>query len=70
CTKRSSRPTDTKLSEFGRRWTLGNGDKSSEALTDTCDINSYVAEQLQRLDLKATWQVIKMIYADYDGLQI
>ncbi|CAF2622572.1 unnamed protein product [Rotaria sp. Silwood2] len=55
--------------QFARRWTLGNGDKSSEALTDTCDINSYVAEQLQRLDLKATWQVIKMIYADYDGLQ-
>ncbi|CAF4517395.1 unnamed protein product [Rotaria sp. Silwood1] len=55
--------------QFARRWTFGNGDKSSEALAHICDVNSFVAEQLQRSDLKATWQVIKMIYADYDGLQ-
>ncbi len=54
---------------FARRWSFGNGDKSSEILIQICDINSFVAEQLKRPDLKATWQVIKMIYADYDGLQ-
>jgi len=55
--------------QFARRWTFGNGDKSLEALVHICDINSFVAEQLKRPDLKATWQVIKMIYANYDGLQ-
>lgn len=55
--------------QFARRWTFGKGDKSSEALVQICDINSFVAEQLKRPDLKATWQVIKMIYANYDGLQ-
>ena len=55
--------------QFARRWTFGNSDKSSEALASVCDVNSFVAEQLKRPDLKATWEVIKMIYADYDGLQ-
>ena len=55
--------------QFARQWTFGNGEKSSEALVQICDINSSVAEQLKRPDLKATWQVIKMIYADYNGLQ-
>jgi hypothetical protein len=54
---------------FAHRWTFGNSDKSSAALAAICDINGYVAEQLNRPDLKATWQVIKMIYADHDGLQ-
>lgn len=55
--------------QFARRWTFGNGDKSSAALINICDINGYVAERLNRPDLKATWQVIKMIYADYNGTQ-
>ncbi|CAF0800167.1 unnamed protein product [Rotaria sordida] len=55
--------------QFARRWIFGNGDRSSEALAHICDVNSIVAEQLQRQDLKATWQVIKMIYADYNGIQ-
>lgn len=55
--------------QFARRWTFGNGVKSSAALIDICDTNGYVAEQLNRPDLKATWQVIKMIYADYNGTQ-
>jgi hypothetical protein len=55
--------------QFARRWTFGNGEKSSEALVQICDMNSSIAEQLKRPDLKATWQVIKMIYADYNGLQ-
>lgn len=55
--------------QFARRWTFGNGDKSSESLIDICDKNSFIAEQFKRLDLKATWQVIKMIYVDYNGLQ-
>jgi len=55
--------------QFARRWTFGNGEKSSEALVQICDLNSFIAEQLNRPDLKATWQVIKMIYADYNGLQ-
>lgn len=55
--------------QFARRWTFGNGDKSSQALIDICDQNSLIAEQYKRPDLKATWQVIKMIYADYNGLQ-
>jgi hypothetical protein len=55
--------------QFARRWSFGNGDKSSDTLIQICDINSFVAEKLKRPDLKATWQVIKMMYADYDGLQ-
>lgn len=55
--------------QFARRWTFGNGDKSSEALIDICDTNSHIAERLKRPDLKATWQVIKMIYANYNGIQ-
>ena len=55
--------------QFARRWTFGNGEKSSEALIDICDTNSHVAERLKRPDLTATWQVIKMIYANYNGVQ-
>ncbi len=55
--------------QFARRWTFGHGEKSSEALIEICEINSCVAEQFHRQDLKATWQVIKMIYADYEGSQ-
>ncbi|CAF1271892.1 unnamed protein product [Adineta ricciae] len=55
--------------QFARRWSFGTGDKSPEVLGQICDINGSVAEQLKRPDLKATWQVVKMIYADYDGLQ-
>ncbi|CAF3649066.1 unnamed protein product [Adineta steineri] len=55
--------------KFARGWTFGNGDKSSQSLIEICDMNSIVAEQLQRPDLRATWEVIKMIYADCDGLQ-
>jgi hypothetical protein len=55
--------------QFARRWTFGNGEKTSEALVQICDRNSFVSEQFKRPDLKATWQVIKMIYTDYDGSQ-
>jgi hypothetical protein len=55
--------------QFAQRWTFGNSDKSSTALAQICDRNSSVAEDLKRSDLKATWQVIKMIYAEFDGLQ-
>jgi hypothetical protein len=55
--------------QFARKWTFGNGEKSSNSLIELCDRNSFIAEQYKRPDLKATWQVIKMIYADYDGLQ-
>lgn len=48
--------------EFARRWSFGNGDKSLLTLADVCDRNGLVAEELNRPDLKATWQVIKMIY--------
>jgi len=51
---------------FARQWTLGDGDKSSESLREICDHNSTIAEQYQRPDLKATWQVIKMLYTDSD----
>ena len=54
--------------QFARRWTFGNGEKSSEALAHICDRNSFIAEQLKRPDLKATWQVLKMIYTGYDNL--
>jgi hypothetical protein len=54
---------------FARRWIFGNGEKSSRALAYICDINSIVADDLNRPDLKATWQVIKMLFANYDGLQ-
>jgi hypothetical protein len=54
--------------QFARRWTFGNGEKTSEALIQICDRNSFISEQFKRPDLKATWQVIKMIYTDYDGL--
>ena len=54
---------------FARHWTFSTSDKSSAALAKVCDINSSIAEQLKRPDLKATWDVIKMIYADYDVLQ-
>ncbi|CAF4675111.1 unnamed protein product, partial [Rotaria socialis] len=55
--------------QFARRWTFDNGNKPVENLANICDINSCVAEELKRPDLKATWQVIKMIYADYNSLQ-
>ncbi|CAF1161745.1 unnamed protein product [Rotaria sordida] len=55
--------------QFARRWIFGNGDKSLIALANICDINSTVSEDLNRPDLKATWQVIKMLYVDYDALQ-
>ena len=54
--------------KFAQQWTFGDGDRSSETLTSICDINSFIAEQSDRPDLKATWQVIKMIYGNYDGL--
>ncbi|CAM4811443.1 unnamed protein product [Rotaria magnacalcarata] len=54
---------------FARRWTFGNGDKSLKALANICDSNSSVAEDLNRLDLKATWQVIKMLYVDDNVIQ-
>ncbi|CAF4628917.1 unnamed protein product, partial [Rotaria socialis] len=54
---------------FARRWTFGTGDKSPIALANICDSNSSVAEDLNRLDLKATWQVIKMLYVDDNALQ-
>ena len=54
---------------FARHWIFGNGDATPAALAKICDINGTVAEKLQRPDLKATWQVIKMIYADHDGLE-
>ncbi|CAF2827423.1 unnamed protein product [Rotaria sp. Silwood2] len=54
--------------QFARRWIFGNGDKSLKALANICDINSIVAEDLNRPDLKATWQVIKMLYVDYHTL--
>lgn len=53
---------------FARRWTLGDGEKSSIALSKICDQNGDVAEQLKRPDLQATWKVIKMMYADHDHL--
>lgn len=55
--------------KFARRWIFGNGEKSSQALAYICDINSTVADDLNRSDLKATWQVIKMLYTNYDSLQ-
>ncbi|CAF3620544.1 unnamed protein product [Rotaria sp. Silwood1] len=55
--------------QFARRWTFGNGDRSLIALANICDINSNVADDLNRPDLKATWQVIKMLYANYDALE-
>ena len=45
-----------------------NGEKSLKSLAHICDVNSIVAEELNRPDLKATWQVIKMLYTDYRGL--
>ena len=48
---------------FARKWIFGNGDKSSLALAEICDVNSSVAEELHRPDLQATWQVIKMLFA-------
>ncbi len=53
--------------KFARRWIFGTGEKSSRALAYICDVNSIVAVDLNRPDLKATWQVIKMLYTDYDG---
>lgn len=55
--------------QFAKRWTFGTGDKSTKNLANICDVNSHVAEQLNRPDLKATWQVFKMIYGAFDGLQ-
>jgi hypothetical protein len=54
--------------QFARRWIFGNGEKSSRALEYICDVNSIVADDLNRPDLKATWQVIKMLFTNYDGL--
>jgi hypothetical protein len=51
--------------QFARKWSFGNGEKSLKSLANICDVNSIVAEELNRPDLKATWQVIKMLYADY-----
>jgi hypothetical protein len=53
---------------FARKWTFGNGEKSAIALARICDVNSKVAEELNRADLKATWQVIKMLFANQFGL--
>jgi hypothetical protein len=50
--------------QFARKWIFGNGNKSLIALAHICDVNSIVAEELNRPDLKATWQVIKMLYAN------
>lgn len=50
---------------FARKWIFGNGDKSLIALAHICDVNSVIADELNRPDLKATWQVIKILYTDY-----
>lgn len=50
---------------FARKWIFGNGDRSLIALAHICDVNSDIADELNRPDLKATWQVIKMLYTDY-----
>ncbi|UJR22007.1 hypothetical protein I4U23_025074 [Adineta vaga] len=55
--------------QFARRWTFGNGDKSLQALEHICDMNSKIAQDLNRPDLKATWQMIKMLYPDHDTLK-
>jgi hypothetical protein len=65
-------PADNSVEQFhrfARHWTFGTGDATPAALAEICDMNGLVAEDLQRPDLKATWQVIKMIYADHDGLE-
>ena len=55
--------------QFAQRWTLGHGHKSYKALAHICDVNGTVAEDLNRADLKATWQAIKMLYNDHDNIQ-
>ncbi|CAF1384306.1 unnamed protein product [Adineta steineri] len=50
--------------QFARRWIFGNGDKSIKALVNICNINGDVADKLNRPDLKATWEVIKLLYDD------
>ncbi len=52
--------------QFARKWILGNDEKSSAALAYVCDVNSAVAEELNRPDLKTTWQMIKLLFADRD----
>lgn len=50
--------------QFAHGWKFGNGTSSLEDLENVCDVNSAVAEHLKRTDLRATWQVIKMLYTD------
>lgn len=52
---------------IARKWIFGNGKKSSEALAEICDINGNVAEELNRLDLQATWQMIKILFTEHHG---
>ena len=52
---------------FARKWIFGNGDKSSEALVEICNVNANVAEELNRPDLHATWLMIKFLFAEHWG---
>lgn len=55
-------PSIQTFHQFARRWIYGNGDD----LAQICEVNSNVAEELHRPDLQATWQMIKMLFADHE----
>lgn len=54
--------------QLTHKWIFGNGDKSLKALAEICNVNGNVAEELNRPDLQATWQMIKILFAEHHGL--
>ena len=57
-------PSIRTFHQFARRWIFGNGERSSIDLALICEVNGNVAEELHRSDLQATWQMMKMLFAD------
>jgi len=58
---------DRSLEEFhylAKKWICGNGKKDLELFGKICDINSHWAEEINRFDLSATWQMMKLLFID------